>query len=121
VFQSDREGDLGLFRQLADVTGTAVERLTKPAIATAHIPESWSRKDDLFLFSALDGPAATLWSYSMRDKTPTQVGNIRSSSTLNAELSPDGRWIAYTLCGGEVTAAINLEPFPPTGERRQIS
>jgi len=121
VFQSDREGDLGVFRQLADVTGTAVERLTKPAMGTAHIPESWSRKDDLFLFSALDGPAATLWSYSMRDKTPTQVGNIRSSSTLNAELSPDGRWIAYTLRGGEVTTAINIEPFPPTGERRQVS
>jgi serine/threonine-protein kinase len=121
VFQSDREGDLGLFRQLADVTGTAVERLTKPAMGTAHIPESWSRKDDLFLFSALDGSAATLWSYSMRDKTPKQVGNIRSSSALNAELSPDGRWIAYTLRGGEVTTAINLEPFPPTGERRQVS
>jgi serine/threonine-protein kinase len=121
VFQSDREGDLGIFRQLADVTGTAVERLTKPAMGTAHIPESWSRKDDLFLFSALDGPAATLWSYSVRDKTPAQVGNIRSSSALNAELSPDGRWIAYTLRGGEVTTAINIEPFPPTGERRQIS
>ena len=26
-----------------------------------------------------------------------------------------------TLRGGEVTTAINLEPFPPTGERRQIS
>ena len=121
VFQSDREGDLGIFRQLADVTGTAVERLTKPAMGTAHIPESWSRKDDLFLFSAVDGSAATLWSYSMRDKTPAQVGNIRSSSALNAELSPDGRWIAYTLRGGEVTTAINLEPFPPTGERRQVS
>ena len=121
VFQSDREGDLGVFRQLADVTGTAVERLTKPEMGTAHIPESWSRKDDLFLFSALDGPAATLWSYSFRDKTPTQVGNIRSSSTLNAELSPNGRWIAYTLRGGEATTAINIEPFPPTGERRQIS
>ena len=41
AFQSDREGDLGLFWQRADGT-TAAERLTKPDKDTAHVPESWS-------------------------------------------------------------------------------
>lgn len=38
AFQSDREGDLGIFWQRAD--GSGVERLTKAEQGTAHIPES---------------------------------------------------------------------------------
>ena len=41
AFQSDRDGDLGLFWQRADGT-TPAERLTKPDKDTAHVPESWS-------------------------------------------------------------------------------
>ena len=39
AFQSDRDGDLGLFWQRADGT-TSAERLTKPDKDTAHVPES---------------------------------------------------------------------------------
>ena len=120
VFQSDREGDLAVFRQLADVSGATAERLTKPAKGTVHVPESWSRKDDLFLFSEISGGAVTLWSYSMRDRTATQVGDVRSSAPLNAELSPDGRWLAYTVRGGTALAAIFVEPFPTTGAKTAI-
>ena len=41
AFQSDREGDLGIFSQPADGNGP-VERLTKAAKGDAHVPESWS-------------------------------------------------------------------------------
>src|SRR5262249_25586286 len=41
AFQSDREGDLGIFWQLADGTG-AVERLTTAEKGVSHIPDSWS-------------------------------------------------------------------------------
>ena len=73
MFQSDRDGDLAVFRQPADVSGGTAERLTKPAKGAAHVPESWSRKDDLFLFSEVSGSGATLWTYSMRDRAATQV------------------------------------------------
>jgi hypothetical protein len=121
VFQSDREGDLAIFRQLADVSGDTAERLTTPEKGTAHIPESWSKKDDLLLFSAVNGADATLGSFSMRERTATRVGNIRSSSPLNAEFSPDGRWIAYTQRGGEATTVVYVEPFPTTNARSQVS
>ena len=40
-FQSDREGDLGLFKQRADGSGAA-ERLTRAEDGAAHVAESWS-------------------------------------------------------------------------------
>ncbi len=88
MFQSDREGDLAVFRQLADMSGASAERLTKPSKGAAHIPESWSKKDDLFLFSDVSGGVATLWTYSLRDRSATQIRDVRSSAPLNAEFSP---------------------------------
>ena len=121
VFQSDRQGDLAVFRQLADVSGATAERLTRPAKGNAHVPESWSRKDDLFLLSEISGGGVvTLWSYSMRDRKPTQVGDLRSSAPLNAELSPDGRWLAYTVRGGTALTTIFVEPFPTTGAKAAL-
>jgi eukaryotic-like serine/threonine-protein kinase len=121
LFQSDREGDLAVFRQAADLSGAAAERLTKPAKGASHIPESWSRKDDMFLFSEVNGGVATLWTYSMRDRTATQIRDVRSSSPLNAEFSPDGRWIAYTIRGGIALTTIYVEPFPSTGAKASIT
>ena len=44
AFQSDREGDLAVFWQLANGSGTA-ERLTKPEQGEAHVPLSWAPID----------------------------------------------------------------------------
>jgi eukaryotic-like serine/threonine-protein kinase len=120
AFQSDREGDLAVYRQPADVSGAAAERLTKPAKGAVHIPESWSKGDDLFLFSEVSGGVATLWTYSMQDRKAAQVGDVRSSSPLNAELSQDGRLLAYTVRGGPGLTAIYVEPFPSTGAKASI-
>jgi eukaryotic-like serine/threonine-protein kinase len=47
--QSDRDGDASIFWQRVD--GGSAERLTKAEPGTAHVPESWSPKGDVFLFS----------------------------------------------------------------------
>jgi serine/threonine protein kinase len=121
AFQSDREGDLGIFWQRADTPGTA-ERLTKPEKGVEHVPESWSPTGNAFLFSAIGNSGATLWIYSLQDRKARPVGDIRSSAMLNAEFSPDGRWIAYTTRElGMVGAAVFVEPFPPTGAKSQIA
>ncbi len=41
TFQSDREGDLALYWQSADGTGSA-QRLTKAEPGTSHVPDAWS-------------------------------------------------------------------------------
>jgi eukaryotic-like serine/threonine-protein kinase len=120
VFQSDRGGDLAVFRQLADVSGASAERLTTPSKGAAHIPESWSRQGDLLLFSDVSGGMATLWTYSLRDRAATQIRDVRSSAPLNAEFSPDGRWITYTVRGGSALTTIYVEPFPATGAKTSI-
>jgi serine/threonine-protein kinase len=120
AFQSDREGDLAIFWQPADVSGGA-KRLTKADAGTAHVPESWSRTDDVLLFSAIKGGKVSLWTLTVRDRKTSQFSDVQASSLLNAEFSPDGRWIAYTHRGGTALAMIYVEPFPPTGARYQIS
>jgi Tol biopolymer transport system component len=121
VFQSDRGGDLALYRQPADVTGESAERITRPDAGTAHVPESWSRPEDILSVSVVKGAATTLSTLSMRDRKLTPFGNVRSTNLLNSEFSPDGRWIAYTVRGGASVTMINVEPFPASGARMQIS
>lgn len=118
VFQSDREGDLAIYQQRADGSGTA-ERLTRPDKGVAHIPESWSPQEDRFAFSAGRDQEGTLWTFSMKDRTATRFGDAQSRSPFNSAFSPDGRWIAYTLRGQGNN--IYVEPFPATGVKHQIT
>ena len=119
VFQSDRDGDLGLYWQRADGTGTA-ERLTKPDKGTSHFPDSWSPLGDRLAFSAMAGSVGSLWTLAVLDKRVEPFGDVRSTSPLNAEFSPNGRWMAYTLRTGD-SANVFVEPIPATGAKSQIS
>jgi hypothetical protein len=119
VFQSDRAGDLGLYWQRADGTGTA-ERLTTAASGEAHIPESWSPAEDRLSYSVVAGPRVTLWTLSVRDGRSTRVGDVESILPFNSEISRDGRWVAYTL-RSDRSANVYVEPLPPTGDRFPIT
>jgi serine/threonine-protein kinase len=120
AFQSDREGDLGIFWQRADGTDQAA-RLTKPETGTFHAPESWSPDGKSFLFRVgKDLSSVSLWTFSMKDKTAVAFGNVRSSGPTNAIFSPNGRWVAYTA-SGTAESGIFLLPFPLTGAKYQIS
>ena len=54
VFQSDRDGDRGIYWQAADGTSDA-QRLTTAAAGESHIPESWHPRGDVMLFSVANG------------------------------------------------------------------
>jgi len=123
AFQSDREGDLGIFWQRADGTGPA-ERLTTPQPRTSHVPESWSPKGDRFLFSSVTsgGAGASLWTYSLQDRKVEPFGGVRLSVAMLpcAVFSPDGRWVAYLSDETGVTG-VHVQPFPATGAKYPIS
>jgi dipeptidyl aminopeptidase/acylaminoacyl peptidase len=119
AFQSDREGDLGIFWQRADGSDTA-QRLTKPDPGSSHVPESWSRTTNVFSFSVTSGANVSLWTFSMRDKKATPFIKEASVFPTNSVLSPDGQWLAYTHYdprGGQVW----VEPFPATGAKYLIA
>ena len=119
AFQSDREGDLGIFWQRADGSGAA-ERLTKPDQGTSHVPESWSPKGVRFLFAVTKGSSVSLWTFSLQDGKASPLADVQSVNPTNAAFSPDGRWVAYNVTDGAVTG-IYVQPFPATGAKYQIS
>jgi Tol biopolymer transport system component len=118
-FQSNRDGDLAVFRQRADGTGTA-ERLTTPASGESHAPESWSPDGRVLLFSSSVGTDVTLRILSLDNRRVTPFGDVQSTRPVGARFSPDGHWVVYTRADRDMPSAVFVEPFPPTGVRYQL-
>ena len=121
VFQSDRDGAAGIFRQAAG--GGVAERLTTPEPGTSHVPESWSPTGDTLLFGVKKASEWSLWSFSLRDRKVTPFGDVRSMTfPTDAVFSPDGRWVAYQIGEPGAGEAITyVEPFPQTGAKYQVA
>src|SRR5688572_17441347 len=124
AFQSDRQGDLGIFWQPAD-GGAAAIRLTTPPQGAAHVPESWSPDGRHLLFTEQQDSAYVLFSLSLDDMTRTPFGNVKSNQPTSAGFSPDGRWITYasaTVEGGILSPdrGVFIQPFPATGVRYPV-
>ncbi len=121
AFQSDREGDLGIFWQRADGTDTA-RRLTKPQPGASHIPEAWSRVRDRLFFTSSAAAVFSLWSLSLPEQKLEAMDKIASrGSSLNSSLTKDGRWIAYSVGEGKGVIAIYVAPLPWTGPKYRIA
>jgi serine/threonine-protein kinase len=119
LFQSDHEGDLAVYWQRADGTGPT-ERLTTPEPGAEHIPHSASPDGRHVALSAVKGGAATLWIYSVRDRTTEQVPGVSSRRPLGATFSPDGRFVLYSSFGEEPGSRVFVIPFPIDKTRYQV-
>lgn len=119
AFQSNVEGDLGIFWQRADGSGVA-ERLTRPEPGSSHEPESWSPDGERLLFRVMKPRDVTLWTLSLKDKRVEPFGDVRSLNEPNAAFSPDGRWVAY-FANESGKPSLSVQPFPATGARFAIA
>ena len=90
AFQSDREGDAGIFVQRADGHGTA-QRLTRAEAGVSHTPDSWSPDGRFIVYASNQGSEYSLWSLSVSDAKAEPFDRVRSGKPLNATLSPDGK------------------------------
>jgi Tol biopolymer transport system component len=120
VFQSDREGDAGIFWQ--PLYGGAPERLTSAEPGTTHVPESWSPTRDVLLYSVNRGADSELWTFSPGERKATRFGDVASTGfPTDAMFHPDGRWVAYQAGDpGRGEATVFVQPFPATGTKYQI-
>ena len=120
AFQSDRDGPASIFRQ--PIAGGPAERLTNAEAGTAHIPDSWSGRDDVLLYTVDSGAKYVLWALSLKDRTASPVDGVVSLNyPLDAAFSPDGRRIAYQTGDGRTGEATTfVQPFPPTGLKHEI-
>jgi serine/threonine-protein kinase len=118
AFQSDREGDPGIFRVRADGSTGKVERLTRPPAGISHVPEVSSPDGKGLLFSSMNGSQVTLEILSLSDGTVKPFPELKTDRLFNAVFSPDGRHIAYsTRRPNEQRNTLYVEPFPPTGQK----
>jgi Tol biopolymer transport system component len=119
AFQSDRNGDRGIFSQSADGSGAAVQ-LTTPGVGESHTPESWSRDGRTLLLSVTTASSVSLATLSMDDRRVNAFSDVTSAMPMNARFSPDGRWIAYARADRGMASTILVEPFPSTGAKYQL-
>lgn len=119
TFQSDREGDDGIFWQLADGTRPA-ERLSKPDSLVRHVPEAWSPDGKTLTFAAIPPFDARIFTLST-DNAHTLKPLWANLPAQQTAFSPDGKWLTYTSTETGNRPEIFVQPFPPTGAKYQIS
>jgi serine/threonine protein kinase/Tol biopolymer transport system component len=117
AFESNKEGPLNLFWQLADGSG-GLERLTTNEYI--HAPLSWSPDGQLLAFIEVNlTTGLDIWVLRLSDRkaqpflrTPFNEGAPR--------FSPDGHWLAY-ISDESGRYEIYVQPYPGPGGKWQIS
>jgi eukaryotic-like serine/threonine-protein kinase len=117
VFQSNREGSLSLFSQLADGSG-GLERLTTSESSPAA--NSWSSDGQLLAFVDVDPTSGwAIWVLRLSDRKAQPF--LQAAFNGNApRFSPDGHWLAYA---SDETGhfEVYVQPYPGPGGKWQIS
>jgi hypothetical protein len=112
AFSSRRGGARDIY--LKPASGVQSERLLVKSASNKAV-ETWSGDGQRIIFAS----DTDLWSVSIKGGTPELViGGL--SSQHQAQISPDGKWIAYTSAEtgrGEVY----VQPVPPSGAKWQVS
>jgi Tol biopolymer transport system component len=117
AFQSNKEGPLNVFWQMADGSG-GLERLTTGEYLQA--PHSWSTDGQVLAFVEIDPTTGIdIWVLRLGDRkaqpflrTPFNEGKPR--------FSPDGCWLAY-ISDESGRYEIYVQPYPGPGGKWQIS
>ncbi|HEY3349633.1 MAG TPA: protein kinase [Thermoanaerobaculia bacterium] len=119
IFSASLEGQVGqsIFRLRTD--GVGEPEALKTSAVEAH-PLCVSPDGRALLFMSFGGPDERgLWSLSLEPKASSPV-RILPGWVHDATLSPDGRWLAYSLkdTGG---AEVYVQAFPQAGRKSQVS
>jgi len=117
AFQSNKEGPMNIFWQLADGSG-GLERLTTSEYFNAA--DSWS-PDGRLMFFAERTPTTgyDIWALHLNDRKAQPLLRTRFNEMLT-RVSPDGRWLAY-VSDESGRLEVYVQPFPGPGGKWQVS
>ena len=120
VFQSNREGIVGLYWQAADGTGS-IDRLMESRGTDLIGPGGWSPDGGSLVFDeVLPGAIYGVGVLSMEGDRPSELLLPTEYSDRAPTLSPDGRWMAY-FTNETGRDEVYVQRFPDMGEKQQIS
>ena len=118
AYTSLRSGKWGLYRKRSDGTGVE-ELLTESELPKAAM--SWSPDGTRIVFGVTDTKTkGDLWVLSLADKKALPLANTPFVET-HAQISPDGKWIAYSSDMVGNRREIHVRPFPTGAGQWQVS
>jgi eukaryotic-like serine/threonine-protein kinase len=116
AFYSNKDGPVRVFWQSADGSG-GMERLTG---GKNQFPNSWSPDGSRLVFCELSPTAGyDLWVQRIGDHEAQPFLRTRFNE-FAAQVSPDGRWLAYTS-DESGRNEIYVRPYPGPGGKWQVS
>jgi serine/threonine-protein kinase len=122
AFGSNRDGDAGVWWQASDGSGTPERLAGFPLGQFTNFIATTVAPDGTMIASAFGGPTRSdLWKLPLAGDRRAGPLLQTPAAELNAEISPDGRWLAYE---SEVAGRfeIHLRPFPDvTRQMWQVS
>jgi Tol biopolymer transport system component len=117
AFNSNRDGAINLYWQLADGSG-GLERLTTSQYL--HTPISWSPDGRLLAFFEVNPiTQRDIWVLGMGDHKPQPFLRTPFDEAV-PQFSPDGRWLAY-VSNETGRNEIYVQSYPGPGGKWQIS
>jgi Tol biopolymer transport system component len=118
AYASLRSGKWGLYETLSSGSGTE-ELLSESDLPKA--PMSWSPDGKRIVFWVEDPKTGSdLWVLTLEDKKAAPLVSTPFDET-HAQISPDGKWIAYTSDSKDARNEIYVKPFPTGSGGWQVS
>jgi serine/threonine protein kinase len=115
AFASTRAGTTGIYEKSSDGAGSETLLFESD---TEVYPLSWSPDNRYLVFGRVDGRTRDLWLLPLEGEKKPQ----RFVNGALAQVSPDGKWIAYAGSdGGRARQEIFVRPFPTGSSVWQIS
>jgi Tol biopolymer transport system component len=118
IFRANPTGIYDLYRKPS--TGISTDELLWKSDQD-KIPTSWSPDGRFLLFQTNDPKTrGDVWFLPLSGERKPEIFSKTPANEGFAHFSPDGHWVAYTS-DESGTPQIYLQPFPPSGQRIQVS